>query len=91
MRIVIVLSLSVLTLGGLPASSQTNPDSVLSPAPRNVTATGRTMPPAPSRSSAAMKPSVEAEMMKAQKSAETRNKAWDAKMRRTMGTICTGC
>jgi hypothetical protein len=33
----------------------------------------------------------EAEMAKAQKAAEARSKAWDAKMRHTMGSICHGC
>ena len=62
------------------------------PGGRNVTATGKTMPPASGRGGAApVKASTEVEMLKAQKAAEERNKAWDAKMRRTMSTICNGC
>lgn len=34
---------------------------------------------------------VEAAMKRAQKTADDRAKAWDAKMRRTMGSICSGC
>ena len=30
-------------------------------------------------------------MIKAQKAAEARSKAWDSKMRNTMGSICHGC
>jgi hypothetical protein len=37
------------------------------------------------------RPINEAEMIKAQKAAEARSKAWDAKMRHTMGSICHGC
>jgi hypothetical protein len=75
----------------LPAFAQATPDSAIpaSPAPgRNVSATGRVMPPA---NAGAMKPSVADEMAKAQKAADTRNKAWDSKMRKTMGSICSGC
>ena len=36
-------------------------------------------------------PVNEAEMIKAQKAAEARSKAWDSKMRHTMGSICHGC
>ncbi|MGH1573269.1 hypothetical protein ACRAWG_24650 [Methylobacterium sp. P31] len=57
---------------------------------RRVTATGQTMPPG--NTPALSQRSVnEAEMAKAQKAAEARSKAWDAKMRHTMGSICHGC
>ena len=59
---------------------------------RNVAATGRTMPPAAGRERTSNVASgTEAAMLKAQKAAEERNKAWDTKMRRTMSTICNGC
>lgn len=59
---------------------------------RNVAATGRTMPPAAGRERTSnVATSTEAAMLKAQKAAEERNKAWDTKMRRTMSTICNGC
>ncbi|GJE56259.1 MULTISPECIES: hypothetical protein [Methylobacterium] len=74
----------------LPALAQTtSPVVPPSPSPgRNVAATGRVMPPA---NPGAIKPSVADEMAKAQKAADTRNKAWDSKMRKTMGSICSGC
>lgn len=57
---------------------------------RAVTTTGQTKPPG-SASGAPMKPINEAEMQKAQKAAAARDKAWDAKMRTTLGSICRGC
>jgi hypothetical protein len=36
-------------------------------------------------------PDVEASIKRAQKAADDRAKAWDAKMKRTMGSICGGC
>ena len=76
-------------LGAAPALAQ-------SPAPdgsrvgRRVTATGQTKPPGPA-ATGAPRPVNEAEMIKAQKAAEARSKAWDSKMRSTMGSICHGC
>lgn len=58
---------------------------------RHISATGRTMPPATGNAGASLKPGTEAEMLKAQRAAAERDKAWDAKMRRTLGSICTGC
>ncbi len=62
---------------------------------RTVSPTGRTMPPAravpPAAASAQPKAPNEAAMIKAQKAAEARSKAWDSKMHKTMGTICNGC
>ncbi|MCJ2094982.1 MULTISPECIES: hypothetical protein [unclassified Methylobacterium] len=76
-------------LGAAPALAQ-------SPTPdgaglgRRVTATGQTKPPSPAVTGAA-RPMNEVAMVKAQKAAEARSKAWDSKMRHTMGTICNGC
>ena len=61
-------------------------------------ATGATVPksgaaPAagkPARASA-MKPINEAEMLKAQKAAAERDKAWDTRTRNSMSSICKGC
>ena len=67
------------------------------PSPRrNVTATGATKPPAASTRVATQnapfsKPGTEAAMIKAQKASAARDKAWDARMRTTMGSICQGC
>ena len=63
-------------------------------APRSVTGTGQTKPPGGAGGTAAAslpKPATEAAMIKAQKAAEARSKAWDTKMRSTMGSICSGC
>lgn len=35
--------------------------------------------------------SSEADMLKSQRAAAARDKAWDSKMRTTMGSICKGC
>ncbi|MGV7030249.1 hypothetical protein [Methylobacterium symbioticum] len=59
-------------------------------AARSVTTTGQTKPPG-GGAAAPMKPINEAEMLKAQKAAAARDKAWDAKMRTTLGSICRGC
>ncbi|GEP01417.1 hypothetical protein [Methylobacterium haplocladii] len=84
----LILAASVFAL---PALAQTVPGPVVPPSPspsRNIAPTGRVMPPA---NPGALKPSVAEEMSKAQKAADTRNKAWDSKMRKTMGSICSGC
>lgn len=61
-----------------------------SPSPgRHISATGKVMPPPANPGT--LKPSIADEMAKAQKAADTRNKAWDSKMRKTMGSICSGC
>ena len=83
-------------LGAAPALAQSpTPDPAGPATARSVTATGQTKPgpaAAPSSPSAPMpKPVSQAEMVKAQKAAEARSKAWDGKMRRTMGSICNGC
>ncbi|KAB1073377.1 hypothetical protein [Methylobacterium planeticum] len=56
--------------------------------PRNITSTGVTKPPG---GGSPMAPAAQAEMAKAQKAATNRDKAWDSKMRTTMGSICKGC
>ncbi len=38
-----------------------------------------------------MKASNEAEMLKAQKASAARDKAWDARTRSSMSSICKGC
>ncbi len=54
---------------------------------RMTTALGVTKPPSAPFSRA----STEAAMAKAQKVAAERDRAWDRKMRTTMGSICLGC
>lgn len=84
------LTLAVLVASG-PALAQA--PSVAPDAPkanRTISSTGRTMPP-PRSNPAQAKPATEADMLKAQKAAEARSKAWDAKMHRTMSSICHGC
>lgn len=62
---------------------------------RSVTATGQTKPPAPGSASASAPGQIstasQEQMLKAQRAARERDKAWDAKMNRTMGSICKGC
>lgn len=63
---------------------------------RRVTATGQTKPPGPGATPANVsapppKPPSQAELVKAQKAAEARSKAWDVRTRRSMGSICNGC
>jgi hypothetical protein len=62
---------------------------------RNTTATGVTKPPGaadrPASGAPFSRASTEADMQKAQRAAAARDKAWDNKMRTTMGSICKGC
>lgn len=78
-------------LSGAPALAQSSTNAGV--APRAVTTTGVTKPPG--RAAAAGAPmtraSSEAEMLKSQRAAAARDKAWDSKMRTTMGSICKGC
>lgn len=65
-------------------------------APRSTTATGTTKPPGASeRPTTAGAPftkaNTEEQMVKAQRASAARDKAWDSKMRTTMGSICKGC
>ncbi|WP_457105175.1 hypothetical protein [Methylobacterium sp. P5_C11] len=91
-----------LLLGAAPALAQSpmsgaNPGSAASPAPagtapaRRITATGQTKPPGGTAATGMPQPVNQAEMIRAQKAAEARSKAWDSKMRHTMGSICHGC
>ncbi|MCB4801393.1 hypothetical protein QO001_003338 [Methylobacterium brachiatum] len=77
-------------LGAAPALAQSsaNPDGAR--VGRRITATGQTKPPSPAVTGTS-RPVNEVAMIKAQKAAEARSKAWDSKMRHTMGTICNGC
>lgn len=89
-----VLLLSGLIAAGA-AQAQGAADSRLAPTGRSVTATGQTKPPAPAAAGAAAPGQLSAasqeQMLKAQRAARERDKAWDAKMNRTMGSICKGC
>ncbi|SDA11207.1 hypothetical protein SAMN02799622_00550 [Methylobacterium sp. UNC378MF] len=58
---------------------------------RRVPPTGQTKPPGGAAATGMPQPVNQAEMIKAQKAAEARSKAWDSKMRHTMGSICHGC
>jgi hypothetical protein len=79
-----------LALGAAPALAQPGAEPAGQRGSRSLTATGQTKPPG-SVGGAPMKPINEAAMIKAQKAAEARNKAWDTKMRTTLGSICRGC
>lgn len=66
------------------------------PAPRSTTATGTTKPAGVSERTATAgapftKANTEEQMVKAQRASAARDKAWDSKMRTTMGSICKGC
>lgn len=92
---------AVLLLAGLigagAAQAQGTADTRLTPSGRSVTATGQTKPPAPAAVGAApgqpgqLSAASQEQMLKAQRAARERDKAWDAKMNRTMGSICKGC
>ena len=78
----------VLLLVGMPLAAGAAPEAS---AP-SVAATGKTMPNAGNRAGAApVKASTAANLQKAQREADTRNKAWDSRMQKTMGSICSGC
>lgn len=78
-----------LAIGAAPALAQPA-DPAAPRAARSLTATGQTKPPG-GGAGAPMKPINEAAMVKAQKAAEARDKAWDSRMRSTLGSICRGC
>ena len=82
-------------LGATPALAQSPgaaPGGAAGRGGRQLTATGQTKPPGAGTPATGMpRPVNEAEMIKAQKAAEARSKAWDSKMRNTMGSICHGC
>lgn len=80
-----------------PASPTTPPGSGATAAPdgprvggRRIVPTGQTKPPG-AAAGTPPKPVNDAAMVKAQKAAEARSKAWDSKMHNTMGSICHGC
>lgn len=82
-----------LLLGAAPVLAQPAPGTPGAPVPRNITSTGVTKPPAGGDRGKApfSRASTEADMAKAQRAAAARDKAWDTKMRTTMGSICKGC
>ncbi|KQP89348.1 MULTISPECIES: hypothetical protein [unclassified Methylobacterium] len=88
-RILVVSTLAVL-LGAAPVLAQPAPGA---PVPRNITASGVTKPPSGGDRGGApyTRASTEADMVKAQRASAARDKAWDNKMRTTMGSICKGC
>jgi hypothetical protein len=89
-----------LLLGAAPALAQ-SPAPGAGPGPaapagpivggRRVTPMSQTKPPGNAAATGLPQPVSQAEMIKAQKAAEARSKAWDSKMRHTMGSICHGC
>ena len=93
-RIIALASLALL-LGAAPALAQPAPGTPGAPVPRNITSTGVTKPPGGGGGDKGSAPysraSTEADMAKAQRAAAARDKAWDSKMRTTMGSICKGC
>lgn len=72
------------------AAAPARDPALTAPGGRRIAATGQTKPPG-TAAAGLPRPINEAEMIKAQKAAEARSKAWDAKMRHTMGSICHGC
>lgn len=89
LALAVVLAAAPALVQAQPAAG--TPDKGAAGAPRagrSISATGRTMPPPRSAGQPAQ---GDVEMAKAQKAAEARSKAWDAKMHKTMSTICNGC
>ena len=88
-----------LLLGATPALAQ-SPAPGAGPGPaapagpivggRRVTPMSQTKPTGNAAVTGLPQPVNQAEMIKAQKAAEARSKAWDSKMRHTMGSICHG-
>lgn len=82
----------LLLLGSIAvAAAQEMGDQRLTPTGRTVTSTGQTKPPSPGLSQGEIAPISQDQMLKAQRAAQARDKAWDAKMNKTMGSICRGC
>ena len=71
--------------------SQVTNEGVTTNYARTVTATGQTKPPTPGTAQGQISPASQDQMLKAQRAARDRDKAWDAKMNKTMGSICKGC
>lgn len=89
------IAVSAVLLAGLlvasPGLSQVAGERPATPTGRTVTATGQTKPPAPGAAQGQISPASQEQMLKAQRAARDRDKAWDAKMNKTMGSICKGC
>ncbi|CAO4166035.1 hypothetical protein [Methylorubrum populi] len=89
------ITVSALLLSGVmlatPVLAQDGADQRLTSTGRSVTATGQTKPPAPGIPQGQITPASQEQMIKAQRAARDRDKAWDAKMNKTMGSICKGC
>ncbi|KQQ20141.1 hypothetical protein ASF53_23745 [Methylobacterium sp. Leaf123] len=89
------IAVSALLLSGLvlsgPVLAQDTGDTRVTPTGRTVTATGQTKPPAPGLTQSDISSVSQEQMLKAQRAAQARDKAWDAKMNKTMGSICKGC
>lgn len=87
------VAVSAFLLAGLLAASSVlaQGDHRVTPTGRTVTATGQTKPPAPGLSPGQITPASQDQMLKAQRAARDRDKAWDARMNKTMGSICKGC
>ncbi|KQP38346.1 hypothetical protein ASF49_04910 [Methylobacterium sp. Leaf104] len=86
---IVAASVLALALGAAPVLAQPSSGTPQ----RNVAPTGVTKPPG--RAEAGKTPytraSTEGDMAKAQRASAARDKAWDTKMRTTMGSICKGC
>lgn len=92
---ILAASALALLVGAAPVLAQPSPGTPGAPVPRSITATGVTKPPSGAGADRGKAPysraSTEADMAKAQRAAAARDKAWDTKMRTTMGSICKGC
>lgn len=82
--------LAAALLGASAALAQPGTSERTTPTGRSVTATGQTKPPV-GGGAGALTPASQEQMLKAQRAAQARDKAWDAKMNKTMGSICKGC
>ncbi|WP_245516588.1 hypothetical protein [Methylobacterium segetis] len=85
-----LLAAALITVVSLPALAQPS-DKGTAARSRNVTTAGVTKPPGAAGASASLSPAIRGEMAKAEKAAAARDRAWDTKMRTTMGSICRGC
>ncbi len=90
-RPIAVLTLLSGLLAASAALAQGPGDSRATSTGRSVTATGQTKPPAPGQPQGQPVPASQQQMLKAQRAAQARDKAWDSKMNKTMGSICKGC
>ncbi|WP_036303101.1 hypothetical protein [Methylobacterium sp. 77] len=80
-------SVCLALLAAVPVQAQPSNPHQQTASTRMTTTTGVTKPPGSTFNRA----STEGAMLKAQKVAAARDKAWDRKMRTTMGSICLGC